>query len=101
MRRATISLPDDLTRAVESYIDAQDAPPTLTAVMQAALRRYLAEEGYLRPGKKKRMAPQFDESVERELLAGLESGPPFIPDESWWERQRSAVLKRHNKKAAG
>jgi metal-responsive CopG/Arc/MetJ family transcriptional regulator len=101
MRRTTISLPDDLTRAVENYMDAQDAPPTLTAVMQAALRRYLAEEGYLRPGKKGRLELRFDASVERELLAGLESGPPLIPDEAWWERQRNAVVKRHNKRAAG
>jgi hypothetical protein len=57
MRRATITLPDDLTRAVESYIDAQDAPPSLTAVVQAALRRYLTEQGYLRTRKTLRIEP--------------------------------------------
>jgi Arc/MetJ-type ribon-helix-helix transcriptional regulator len=57
MRRATITIPDDLTRAVESYIDAQDAPPSLTAVVQAALRRYLTEQGYLRTRKTLRIDP--------------------------------------------
>jgi Arc/MetJ-type ribon-helix-helix transcriptional regulator len=57
MRRATITIPDDLTRALESYIDAQEAPPSLTAVVQAALRRYLTEQGYLRTRKALRIEP--------------------------------------------
>jgi len=48
MKRATVTLPDDLARAVDSYLRAQEAPPSLTAVVQAALRQYLADRGYLR-----------------------------------------------------
>lgn len=48
MKRATVTLPDDLAKAVENYIQAQDAAPPLTAIVQAALRQYLAQRGYLR-----------------------------------------------------
>jgi hypothetical protein len=48
MKRATMTLPDDLAQAVDEYVQAQEAPPALTTVMQAALREYLRERGYLR-----------------------------------------------------
>ena len=48
MKRATMTLPDDLAEAVENYQQAQDAPPTLTTLVQAALREYLRERGFLR-----------------------------------------------------
>lgn len=48
MKRATMTLPDDLARAVENYQRAQEAPPALTTVVQAALRQYLGERGFLR-----------------------------------------------------
>lgn len=48
MKRATMTLPDDLAEAVDQFVKAQEAPPSLTAVVQAALREYLRERGYLR-----------------------------------------------------
>jgi hypothetical protein len=48
MKCATVTIPDDLAEAMESYVRAQDAPPALTAVVQAALRQYLTDRGYLR-----------------------------------------------------
>jgi hypothetical protein len=47
MRRATITLPDDLAEATENYLRAQEAPPALTTIMQTALREYLRERGFL------------------------------------------------------
>ena len=44
MRRATITLPDDLEAELDSFLEAHEAPPALTTVVQAALRRYLAEK---------------------------------------------------------
>jgi hypothetical protein len=44
MKRATITIPDELERDLERYLAAQDPPPTLAALVQSALRRYLAEE---------------------------------------------------------
>jgi len=43
-----MTLPDDLAKAVDDYVRAQEAPPALTTVMQAALREYLRERGFLR-----------------------------------------------------
>jgi len=48
MKRATVTIPDDLEKAVDNYVRAQEAPPPLTAVVQAALREYLAERGFLK-----------------------------------------------------
>jgi hypothetical protein len=43
MRRATITLPDDLEAEIEAYLAKQEAPPSLTSLVQAALRRLLRE----------------------------------------------------------
>ncbi len=51
MKRATVTFPDDLAEAVENYLRAQEAPPALTTVMQAALREYLGGRGFLRQYK--------------------------------------------------
>lgn len=48
MRRATVTIPDDLAAAVENFVRAQEARPALTSVVQAALRQYLMDRGYLR-----------------------------------------------------
>lgn len=52
-----MTLPDDLAEAVESYQEAQEAPPSLTTVVQAALRQYLGERGFLRKGRALRITP--------------------------------------------
>lgn len=44
MRRATITLSDELEAELKSYLDAQDAAPSLTAVVEAALSRYFEEK---------------------------------------------------------
>jgi hypothetical protein len=48
MKRATMTFPDDLAEAVDHYLASQEARPALTTVVQAALREYLTERGYLR-----------------------------------------------------
>ena len=47
MRRASVTIPDDLAKALDRYVRAQEAPPPLTSVVQAALRHYLVDRGYL------------------------------------------------------
>ncbi|MGH9412867.1 MAG: hypothetical protein ACRD0Y_03915 [Terriglobales bacterium] len=52
MKRATITLPDELATAIDRYTRAQENPPPLTRLVQSALRQYLRERGYLRaPGR--------------------------------------------------
>ena len=46
MKRATITIPDELERAIERYRRDLEVPPALAAVVQTALREYLAERGY-------------------------------------------------------
>jgi hypothetical protein len=47
MKRATITLPDDLERALEAFRRSQEVPLPLTALTQAALREYLVKRGFL------------------------------------------------------
>lgn len=57
MKRATMTLPDDLNQALDEYVKAQDAPPAITAVVQAALREYLRERGFLRSYRPLKIRP--------------------------------------------
>ena len=49
MKRSTITVSDEVEAAVVAYQEAQDAPPTLTALVDAALREYLAQRGFGAP----------------------------------------------------
>ena len=77
MKRATMTLPNDLSNAVDEYMRAQEAPPALTAVMQAALRDFLRERGFLREYRPLKITPKgnsgrSDVSVNHDLyLTGL------------------------------
>jgi hypothetical protein len=47
MRRATISIPDELERAIEMCRRDLEVSPSLAAITQTALREYLFNRGYL------------------------------------------------------
>lgn len=47
MRRASVTITDDLEKALEAYRRDQDIPPRLIDIMQAALTEYLEGRGYL------------------------------------------------------
>jgi hypothetical protein len=53
-----MTLPDDLAEAVDAYVQAQEAPPALTTVVQAALREYLRERGFLRAHRPLKITPK-------------------------------------------
>jgi hypothetical protein len=46
MRRASITIPDELEQALERYRGDLEVPPSLASVVQTALGRYLEERGY-------------------------------------------------------
>jgi hypothetical protein len=48
--RATITLPAGLEAAVREYQEFQPSPPSLSAVVEAALREFLMHRGHIRPG---------------------------------------------------
>jgi len=52
-----MTFPDDLAKAVERYLASQEAPPTLTTMVQAALRQYLGERGFLRTKRTLEITP--------------------------------------------
>ena len=58
MKRATMTFPDDLAKAMDDYLQAQEAPPALTTVVQAALREYLRERGFLREYRPLKITPK-------------------------------------------
>jgi hypothetical protein len=58
MKRATLTIPDDLAEALEQYVQAQEVPPALTTVVQVALREYLRERGFLRTHRPLRISPK-------------------------------------------
>ena len=53
-----MTFPDDLAKAMDDYLQSQEAPPSLTAVMQAALREYLRERGFLREFRPLKITPK-------------------------------------------
>lgn len=46
MRRATVTIPDELEKALDAYRGDLEFPPSLAAVMQAAIKEYLGGRGY-------------------------------------------------------
>lgn len=62
-----MTLPDDLAEAVDKYLRAQEAPPALTVVVQAALREYLRERGFLRPYRPLKITPSPRGSGRRDV----------------------------------
>ena len=48
MKRVSVSLDDDIEAALHGYISSQEAKPSLTAVVQAAIREFLIDRGCLR-----------------------------------------------------
>jgi hypothetical protein len=46
MRRATITIPDDLEAELSAYFKTQDVAPSLTGLVETALRRFLEEKRF-------------------------------------------------------
>jgi hypothetical protein len=44
MRRATVTIPDELDKELQDWLATQAAPPSLAKVLQAALRVFLREK---------------------------------------------------------
>lgn len=66
MRRATVTITDELEGALEAYRRGLDFPPSLAALMQAALKEYLARRGY---------AESVESSVEDNKPSMYEDAP--------------------------
>ena len=71
MKRASVTITDDLEKALEAYGRDQDIPPRLVDVMQAALREYLAGRGYLQTSPTR--ARRKPKGVPRDRAVKIES----------------------------
>lgn len=67
MKLATVTIPDDLAKAVEDYARTQEVRPPLTAIVQVALRRFLTERGYLPAGGRLQIKPARRGSGKRDV----------------------------------
>lgn len=70
MRRATVTLSDDLDTALDAYLRQQEIPPALTAVVQAALQEYLASRGYLAAERSLHITPARKGSGKKDVSVG-------------------------------
>lgn len=62
MRRATVTIPDNLEAELDRYLESQRPTPSLTAILQTALERFLHEQrfqarGYMPPRGPLRVTP--------------------------------------------
>src|ERR671913_2097824 len=71
MKRTSVTIPDDVEKALEAYGLDQDIPPRLVDVVQAALREYLAGRGYLPPSSSGQ-PPHKPKGVPRERRVRIE-----------------------------
>jgi hypothetical protein len=67
MKRATITIGDDVETAIDAYRKRQEVPPALTAVVQAALREFLERRGFAPPRRPFRIAPSKKGSGKRDV----------------------------------
>ena len=65
MKRATVTISDELEASLIAYVSQQEVAPALTAVVQAALQEYLARRGYA-PSGKFRVTPAHKGSGSRD-----------------------------------
>jgi hypothetical protein len=57
MRRATITIGDEIEAQLDAWLRRQEAAPPLTAVVQSALKEFLALRGYATPPRKLQITP--------------------------------------------
>ena len=68
MKRATVTIPDDLDSALGAYAEQQEVEQPLAAIVQAALREFLADRGFFpkKPKKPFQLTPAKKPSGHRD-----------------------------------
>jgi hypothetical protein len=70
VKRVTITLRDDLAKALDVYRKSLDAPVTLTAIVQAAMREFLQRRGFPRVAHTGCFKKQRRRRLELDRLTG-------------------------------
>lgn len=67
MKRATITISDELEPALDAYLTRQDVAPALTALVHAALTEFLGKRGFTTQPKKLRITPSSSGSGRHDV----------------------------------
>jgi hypothetical protein len=67
MRRATVTIDDELEPQLDAYIRQQEIAPALTAVVHAALKEFLARRGFAPGQRRLRITPSRKGSGVRDI----------------------------------
>ena len=67
MRRATITIGDEIEAQLDAWLRRQEAAPPLTAIVQSALKEFLALRGYATPPRKLHITPSKKGSGSRDV----------------------------------
>ena len=67
MRRATVTIGDDIEAQLDAWMRRQDAAPPLTAVVQTALKEFLAMRGFGTSPRKPLITPSPTGSGSRDV----------------------------------
>ena len=67
MKRATVTISDELEASLDAYMGQQEVSPSLTAVVQTALREYLARRGFDQSTRRFRITPARKGSGSRDV----------------------------------
>ena len=88
MKRASITVTDDLEPALDAYLRGQEVKPSLTRLLQTALREFLTRHGYLPPPAKPAShspspsVPQRQSTITTSRPSAPQTGArPFRPSE--------------------
>lgn len=69
MKRATVTISDELEANLDAYIRQQEVSPALTAVVQAALQEFLAKRGFVSGARRLRITPAGKGSGAKDVSA--------------------------------
>lgn len=67
MRRATITIGDEIEAQLDAWMLRQDAAPPLTAVVRTALKEFLALRGFAAPSAKLHITPSRKRSGSHDV----------------------------------
>ena len=57
MRRATVTITDEIQANLDAFIRQQEVSPPLTAIMKTALQEFLARRGFVPGARELRITP--------------------------------------------
>ena len=73
MRRATVTISDEIEANLAAYLRQQEVSPPLTAIMQGALQEFLSRRGFTPGARKLRVTPAKNGSGAKDVSVDHDS----------------------------